>query len=1104
MRMRIQKKLLIAAAALIPALMACPAETPPDPVTPKPAKVKSFSAAPAQVALRGELATLSWDVEDATSITIATAAGQPVPVEDPSQNQGTVQVKVDETTVYLLTARGEGGTDAAATSVLAPDNLPQVLFSAFPDTVPAGHPVTLVWNAPGAGDIAIADGAGNPVHSGTESQGSVTVTPAFDTRYTLDADGRTFEVAVTVTPAIAELTASPTAVEPGGTVTVHWKAGGATKVVLSAVGRGELAQIADPGQIAEGSFSETLPAEVIANGFVTYVLEAQRDAIVARRELKVWVGTNPLIEEFLVPAFAQENGTFSVYWRTQLASQVQIAVDDEVVYQVPTLAEARTSTLTLPSPGPGASVEIELRARNDRGGLATRAYTVASVGSPALVEFSASTNLIAQGGDVVTLSWQVTHGRNVRVATLGGRTIHQVSGLAAESGAIQVYPNTLTDYVLHADNGVGETISIQPTVTVDVTTPAQLTWSQGPVPAGAPLEVTGHTVTGGGTILGLPHVAKNVPGEAFIDISQTGTRIELFAESWGDMPQFVSLTQPFDATVYGVNSLETSLSVAVEGWLAFAPDLIWGDVDNTRAWPGKGLAPLAIAPYFDNLAAKQDGSSRLYHRLDGKGLDQRLIVQWSHVEHAAMPGSDLTFQAQLYASGKIVFAYQTLQGVAGELPSVGVINRDQTGGVVPQELPAEGDTFTFFGELTPPVSVEASPHPWFVRVRIDADHVIELVDSPDVIPAGQLSISEMNVNPTVANGQWFEVRNNTANAFDLTGWELDFNGVAHPIAGSPVIPASSTVLFAQTPDAGDGLTVGYTWGTAVALPQGGTLGLKFRGGTYSTLSLPPVSRAAGVSWHLGAAAPGMTTAPGASEFACAAPATAGYGTHGQTGTPGGANSPCPNYAAPALIAGNFESIAATGTQLSFSAHSPWFDPNDEGLAMVTLPAPIVLDGISYAEFVVGTNGFISLDTSLQCSDADACFNSNKFEINPTTGPVGLIAPYWDDLASNFSGGVYVQRKVPGLAPNDGYTLISWEDQMRLPPPIFGGGSEDLNFQVKFFDTGTVEFHYGQNSTDGFSSTTWFEHPTGSAAFVINAESSLDGVGANVGYRFVAQ
>ncbi|MGA9522704.1 MAG: hypothetical protein WBV82_14650 [Myxococcaceae bacterium] len=223
---------------------------------------------------------------------------------------------------------------------------------------------------------AISRCDGSPIHSGSESQGSITVTPEFDTTYTLEVDGRTFRVSVNVNPAVAELVATPTAVEPGGTVTLSWKSGGATKVTLSAEGRGELSTTTDQGQIAEGSFADALPAELIANGFVSYVLEAQRDALVARRELKVWVGTQPLIEEFLVPAFAQEGGDFVVSWRTELANQVQIAVDGEVVYQAPTQDLARIGNVFLPLPAPGASQAIQLRARNHRGGEVTRTFTV--------------------------------------------------------------------------------------------------------------------------------------------------------------------------------------------------------------------------------------------------------------------------------------------------------------------------------------------------------------------------------------------------------------------------------------------------------------------------------------------------------------------------------------------------------------------------------------------------------------------------------------------------------------------------------------------------------------------------------------------------------
>ena len=57
---------------------------------------------------------------------------------------------------------------------------------------------------------AISRCDGSPIHSGSESQGSITVTPGFDTTYTLEVDGRTFRVSVNVNPAVAEPVATPT------------------------------------------------------------------------------------------------------------------------------------------------------------------------------------------------------------------------------------------------------------------------------------------------------------------------------------------------------------------------------------------------------------------------------------------------------------------------------------------------------------------------------------------------------------------------------------------------------------------------------------------------------------------------------------------------------------------------------------------------------------------------------------------------------------------------------------------------------------------------------------------------------------------------------
>lgn len=111
--------MMLAAVLLLFAVSGCkkkqpaPPPPPPPPVekpAPKPAAVvNNFTAEPSTIT-RGESATLSWDVANATSVTIDNGIGTVAP-------KGTYKVSPSSSTTYRLSAKGEGGDAAASASV---------------------------------------------------------------------------------------------------------------------------------------------------------------------------------------------------------------------------------------------------------------------------------------------------------------------------------------------------------------------------------------------------------------------------------------------------------------------------------------------------------------------------------------------------------------------------------------------------------------------------------------------------------------------------------------------------------------------------------------------------------------------------------------------------------------------------------------------------------------------------------------------------------------------------------------------------------------------------------------------------------------------------
>jgi hypothetical protein len=143
--------------------------------------VNSFAASPPSIIV-GELATLSWNVSNATSVTIDHGVGT-------FASSGTTLVSPATTTTYILTATNAAGSTTAMTQVIVsgapppPGGSPVVnYFTADPPIISAGSFTTLSWSVSNATSVTIDPGVG-PV----SSVGTALVSPAANTNYTLTA-----------------------------------------------------------------------------------------------------------------------------------------------------------------------------------------------------------------------------------------------------------------------------------------------------------------------------------------------------------------------------------------------------------------------------------------------------------------------------------------------------------------------------------------------------------------------------------------------------------------------------------------------------------------------------------------------------------------------------------------------------------------------------------------------------------------------------------------------------------------------------------------------------------------------------------------------------
>jgi hypothetical protein len=112
-------------------------------------------------------------------------------------------------------------------------------------------------------------------------------------------------------------------------------------------------------------------------------------------------------------------------------------------------------------------------------------------------------------------------------------------------------------------------------------------------------------------------------------------------------------------------------------------------------------------------------------------------------------------------------------------------------------------------------------------------------------------------------------------------------------------------------------------------------------------------------------------------------------------------------------------------------------------------------------------------------------------IPASAGPSAMLAPFWDDLqVGSQPSQVYVKRFVAS-----GQVPSHWTVQYAHVTHL--AGLDDLNFEVKLFDDGTIEFHYADMTSgspdhfaDGNSATIWLCAPDFTSALPIGLDQAV--------------
>lgn len=1088
-------RLVPTAAALCAALVAltgCP-ETPKP--LPAPPHILSFSVDAPTLDAPGSV-LLSWKVEGATSVSISDAEkGVIAGVDD--RAEGTLEVAVERDALFVLTAANERGVkDSAVVTVTVNDGAREVLFVSTPASVSPGDQVTLSWSAHGAREVSLAVEGGAAIDLGGQlTSGAVIVTPTTSTTWVLTVDGARYTTGVTVLPAVLSFTANPELVKPGQEVVLSWQTAAVTEVAIEAPGKGAIFTSSSRDEALSGSFVFTVPATIGDEEFLSFRLVArgEQPESEASRTLELFVTGKPRVTQFAAPEYALTGGTFQVNWATVNADAVELAIGTEVFARVTDPARVAQGSMTLNTPT--ATTTYTLYAVDGRGARHSASATVDPVGPPTLNSFTATPGSGISAGDAVTLTWDVTNARNVRITAVDESVVYTLRGLTAPQGSVTVHPGKDTEYLLEADNTVGGRVSSSANVTV---APASFTLSPATtVIVGSPVQLDAANVPAGSVVYGAPHsdIEVNPQSTGFIDIEGTG---ELLPLSLSSSTAKVTFVPDFETWMFG-DHLSGAVTVSVNGHLAFGTTVTSSTAN--KPLPNAAVTPLFLSPLWVYLKLGDD--SGVYWQVVGDAPERTLIVQWTNMVVNNDPASRITFQAQIHQTGAIRFEYQTISTTSTLVPVIGVQGAaDGIEGLQAQlGWPSSGSSVSFFGPKALPVTVKVFPaeSTYSGAVKIGQSYLRMPVKMLPTLPRGRVRITEVMAQPAAAvasTGEWLEIFNPGPDAIDLDGWTLEFGASGSHTLSSAIGPTTlapgEVRIFGQSADPAenDGVAVGYVYGPSFTLADGA--------GQVSINKVGPADEAA---WN-STAGVSMIRDPGPVLYAVdptgtvpraleCTPTTREFGNQvpKQLGTPGKPGG-CYAYTL-ARIPGNFEVLPSTATDVLPTVTGNTGYRND-----IPLPAPFTFFGAQHTLFNASTSGFITFGTTTTHKlTGTVTANPTK---PATTNPNGVVAVFWDSLNRRTEGKLRMQR-------NSDHTVISWQN-FRYSSDTNG----DYSFQVKLFDNGVIEYHYGpmisgastyDNYATGDWATTWLESPAGDSAAVANINTA-GGIQPSVGFRFI--
>lgn len=648
--------------------------------------IVTLSADPMVISAGGSpvTVTVEWEVEGATSISLETQpAGVPIDLTGRSPAAGWIRLNVSAAATLVFTATNEAGS-VSRELVIEEVPLPAIVsFETSATRVAAGEAFTLSWVTTGAIEwelersftaIPIPQAAEGSLEQALTSNGAYTLRVR-----NLAGDVVTKTLGVTVgPPLIHSIAVDAPRYAPGQAVHFEWDVEGATTLQLRDEGGAVVCAKVGRGEIREGGCQAGAPA---ANGTHVYTLEVANELDErASGTVSLFVSDGPEITSFAATPSAVNAGeavTFSwAVWSDAAGLPPTLTITDEAgdELEVPGLNDnpnGGTASVALENPG---AHTYTLRAATPGTTDSFATVEVEVVALPVITSFTASPTVLTYG-EPTTLTWTSEHTRTGAVLEQDGSGRTRVIDSyfdpnTTASGSLVVTPPGLGSFTYIFDVSNWLYLHAFEEVTVEVLPPTLIThFDATPSTVGPGETVTLDWSTTGASVTLAPFVnappAELTPSAAFSDISQTGTLVDLdnascrggadaLDEGCATITFPVGFVFPFD----GVE--RTAVDVYANGFLSFDVGRFASGTSAASNFPSTSHDYVHLAPYWGDLTMATNPGGGVFAGYKNDAAGERLVIQWNraHDEEDFFP-SDLRFQAILWQSGAVDFAYGT-------------------------------------------------------------------------------------------------------------------------------------------------------------------------------------------------------------------------------------------------------------------------------------------------------------------------------------------------------------------------------------------------------------------------------------------------------------